>query len=406
MPTRNSKSNGQQSPIDVGHITKADLQDDRQFAWLFREFVRRRWWQNDYRQFLEFASYAEKALDEDSLETPGRLFASLIKHDERRITQDQEDRAKARFPTGRIEEIVQWVKDTDPERNALKDREETSSSLLVERNIGFLPAAAVQCFFPQKRLPDGVREWTVSHGNTTLEVSAGRIAVRGNPQKMRTANVPHGRLARILFAYVIGQAVKTKSPNIDMGTSLRNFMTRLGIAIDGRAGKKLTDAVEDLAAASFILGQWGDGVVRTEYARVVKQVSFWLQPNDGQRTFWTPELTLSHDFHAQVQAHQVPIDMNHLAQLRSPRRMDLYTFLGYRTGLIPRRRAVRIPLWELQPILAPDISESRAFKRRLREDLRAIAKIYPHFNAEILADFLVLRWSPSPIPRRPQITGF
>ena len=300
MPTRNSKSNGQQPAIDVGNITKSDLQDDRRFAMLFREFVRRRWRQNDYRQFLEFASYAEKALDEDTLDTPGRLFASLIKHDERRITQGQEDSAHLRFPTGRIEAIVQWVGDTATESTDPTTREETSASLLVDRNIGFLPAAAVQCFFPQKRLPDGVREWTVSHGNTTLEVSAGRIAVRDNPQEMRTANVPHGRLARILFVYVIGQAVKTQSPTIEMGTSLRNFMTRLGIAIDGRAGKKLTEAVEDLAAASFILGQWGDGIVRTKYARVVDEISFWLEPDDGQRTFWTPELTLSDKFYEQV----------------------------------------------------------------------------------------------------------
>ena len=405
MPTRNSKSNGQQPAIDVGNITKSDLQDDRRFAMLFREFVRRRWRQNDYRQFLEFASYAEKALDEDTLDTPGRLFASLIKHDERRITQGQEDSAHLRFPTGRIEAIVQWVGDTATESTDPTTREETSASLLVDRNIGFLPAAAVQCFFPQKRLPDGVREWTVSHGNTTLEVSAGRIAVRDNPQEMRTANVPHGRLARILFVYVIGQAVKTQSPTIEMGTSLRNFMTRLGIAIDGRAGKKLTEAVEDLAAASFILGQWGDGIVRTKYARVVDEISFWLEPDDGQRTFWTPELTLSDKFYEQVQAHHVPIDMDHLAQLRSPRRMDLYTFLGYRTGLISRRRAIRVPLPGLQPILAPDIADFKYFKQALQRDLKAIAQIYPHFNVEIQDNVLVLRWSPSPVPRRPQITG-
>ncbi|MYD43378.1 MAG: hypothetical protein F4W90_05750 [Gammaproteobacteria bacterium] len=405
MPTRNSKSIRQQQPIDVANITKFDLQDDRQFALLFREFVRRRWWQNDYRQFLEFASYAEKALDEDSFNTPGRLFASLVKQNEHRITQEQEDRAHRRFPTGRIEDIVQWVKDTDPARNALANRAETSASLFVDRNIGFLPAVAVQCFFPQKRLPEGERKWDISHGRTTLRVRAGEIADRNRPDEFRECNVPHGRLARILFGHAIGQSVKTKSPTIDMGTSLRNFMTRLGIAIDGRAGKKLTEAVEDLAAASFILGQWGDGAVRTNYARVVTEVSFWLQPNDGQRTFWTPEITLSDDFHDQVQAHRVPIDMDHLAQLRSPRCMDLYTFLSYRTGSIPQRRAIRIPLSELQPIFAPDIVDLKHFKQSLQRDFKAIAKIYPHFNAGIQNDALVLRWSPSPVPHRTQITG-
>ena len=230
--------------------------------------------------------------------------------------------------------------------------------------------------------------------------------MRGNPQKMRTANVPYGRLARLLFAYVIGPAVKTKSPHIDMGPSLRKFMARLGIAYDGRAGKNLTEGVEDLSAASFILGQWGDGTVRTQYARVVDEVSFWLEPDDGQRTFWTPEIVLSTKFHEQVQAHRVPVDMDHLALLmRSPRRMDLYTWLAYRTPQIPRGRSVRIALRELQPLFAADIAEFRKFKQSLQRDLKAVAKVWPHFNVEIRGDVVVLHRSLSPVPSRPLIQG-
>ena len=398
MPTRNSKS--PLPHIDLRNISREDLTDDRRFEALYKGYVSRKLWPNDYINFLEFASYAEKALQEDRRDTPGRLFAALIRQNQKRISLDQEDRAKLRFPTGRIETIVEAIREP-----WLQDLVDPEPSPLVDRNIGFLPAAAAQCFLPQKRLPDGQILWTVSHGNTTLSINATSIVDRNAPGVVRQTEVPYGRLARILFAYVIGQSVKTKSPTIDMGTSLRNFMARLGISYDGRAGKKLTDAVEDFAAAQFMIGHWGDRYAGARYARVVDTVEFWLEPDDGQRTFWTPELTLSDKFYEQVQAHQVPIDMDHLAALRSPRRMDFYVFLAYRTGLIPRRRVVRIPLPELQPILAPDISESRAFKRRLREDLRAIAKIYPHFNAEIQDDFLALRWSSSPIPRRSQVTS-
>lgn len=403
MPTRNSKPNGQTPVIDVANITRADLTDDARFKALYREFVKRRWIRNSNPDFLEFAAYAEKALAEDTLGTPGRLFYALIKAEDSRITNAQEHRAMDRFPGGARDLVVYEVGEATLQ--AL-DEPEPEPSALLDRNIGFLPAAAVQCFFPQKRLPDGEREWSVSHGNTTLEVSAGRIAVRGDPQKMRTANVPYGRLARLLFAYVIGQAVKTGSSTIDMGTSLRNFMTRLGIAIDGRAAKKLTEAVEDLAAASFILGQWGDGVVRTKYARVVDEVSFWLEPDDGQRTFWTPEIVLSDKFHEQVQVHRVPVDMDHLALLmRSPRRMDVYTWLAYRTQDIARGRSVRIALRELQTLFAPDITNPKHFKLKLQTDLKAVAKVWPHFNVEIQGDMLVLRWSESPVPSRPMIQG-
>ena len=404
MPTRNSKDRRPEMSIDLGHITRADLTDDRRFKALYAEFVKRRWLPGNANHILlEFAAYAEKALAEDTHGTPGRLFYALIKAWEGRITNDQEHQAMVRF-SGMDRDMI--VFEVEEALKQVLDDPAPAPSPLLERNIGFLPAATVQCFFPQKRLPDGVRKWDVSHGHTTLRVRAGDISDRNNPDQFRDCDVPYGRLARLLFAYVIGQSVKTQSPTIDMGPSLRKFMTRLGISYDGRAGKKLTEAVEDLAAADFILGQWGDGAVRTQYARVVDEVSFWLEPDDGQRTFWTPEIVLSDKFHEQVQAHRVPVDMDHLALLmRSPRRMDVYTWLAYRTAQIPRGRSVRVPLKELQPLFAPDIAEFRLFKQRLQGDLKAVAKVWPHFNVDVQGDVLVLRWSESPVPSRPLIQG-
>ena len=406
MPTKNS-TDSDQPRVDVSNITAHDLQDDRSLALLYREFVRLKWYGLSRLHFQEFASYAEKALAEDRYDTPGRLFAALVKADEHRITQLQEDRALERFPASRIYSIIDWINETDPHSEANKELKETTgdnSSILVDRNIGFLPIATVQCFFPQKRLPKDQRLWQVSHGNATLAVNAGAIANRDDRNVLHETNVPYGRLARLLFAYVIGQAVKTRSPTVDMGSSLRKFMSRLQIAIDGRAGKKLTEAVEDLAAASFILAGWGDGTVHTQYARVVDEISFWIEPDESQRTFWTPEIVLSDRFHAQVQEHRMPVDMDHLARLmRSPRRMDLYTWLSYRTGVITRRRSVKISLRDLQPLFGPDITESWKFKQVLKRDLKALAQVWPRFNVDIQGDKMVLRWSESPVPRRPLI---
>ena len=93
----------------------------------------------------------------------------------------------------------------------------------------------------------------------------------------------------------------------------------------------------------------------------------------------------------------MPVDMDHLARLmRSPRRMDLYTWLSYRTGVIPRRRSVKIALRDLQPLFGPDISESWKFKQVLKRDLKALAQVWPRFNVDIQGDKMVLRWSESP----------
>ena len=400
MPPKYSNEQSATPKVDPRNITREDLTDDRRFVELYTVYVTDRGWSNGYLGFLDFASYAEKALQEDKFETPGRLFAALVHKHEKRISLDQEDRARERFPSDRIHTIV--ARAADPQLQGL-DELEPKPAPLTGRNIGFLPSIAMQCFLPQKRLPDGVREWTRSHGNATLVISAGQIVDRENIGLMRTTNVPYGRYARLVLAYVIGQAVKSKSRRIDMGRSLRKFMDRLGISYDGRVGKKIGEAVEDIVAATFSIGRWGDKKVEAAYARMVNEIVLWVG-DDDERRIWTQEIRLSREFFDQLGEHQVPIDLDHYAALRSARRMDLYGNLAYETRAIPRRRSIKVSLHELHTRFGQDIAEYSKFKQILQFDLKAIAKVYPFFNVDIQGDMLVLRWSPSPVPGRPLIS--
>ena len=61
-------------------------------------------------------------------------------------------------------------------------------------------------------------------------------------------------------------------------------------------------------------------------------------------------------------------------------------------------KPAHIPLGALQRIFAPDIESTRLFKARLKEDLKAILKVYPRFRIEIKGDMMTLWKSPSPIP--------
>ena len=155
----------------------------------------------------------------------------------------------ARFPSHLRHEVVYRIKSPFPATTEPQQAVELKeTSLLGEYNVGYLPAGLVQCFFPQKRLPNKVRNWQVNHGKTSLLVSSGSIADRNKSNHYRTCDIPNGYLARLLSAYIIGQAVKTGSPMIDMGPSLRSFLRLMQIPVEGAAGKRLTRAVEDFAA--------------------------------------------------------------------------------------------------------------------------------------------------------------
>ena len=110
-------------------------------------------------------------------------------------------------------------------------------------------------------------------------------------------------------------------------------------------------------------------------------------------------MTLSHDVYAAIQKHRVPVDVRHLAKLaRSPRRMELYTWLSYRTPQIRRGTRVPISLSALHTIFGADFARLRDFKRRLKSDLVAIHAVYREFQVELDGEVMWLEHSPPPIP--------
>ena len=392
----NFKAHNEQ--VDVRRITEQDLKDDKRFLVLYAEFVRNGWFGCSYTQFIEFAAYCEKALDEDSMGSPGRLFFSLIKADDRRITQNQEDRGHQRLKKmgSDLHEFIQQLRDGLRQKQPVKDE---PVNPLADRNVGFVPAILAQCFLPQKSIKE--REWMIRHGHATLHIQAGQVADRNNLNVLRPAAIPFGRLGRLILYHIVSESVRTGSRQINMGSSLRQFMARIGISFAGRYGRKVTEAVENIAAASFTFAFFDDQDQKfhTEYHRLVKKVDFWIEPDKNQLTFWTPEITLSEEFFDQIQAHRLPLDLDHLASFpRSPRRMDLYVWLSYRTASIRKGRSVLIPLRALQLFFAPDIQSFRLFKQRLKRDLEAIKEVWD-FNAEVIEDRLILTWSEPPIPR-------
>ena len=178
-------------------------------------------------------------------------------------------------------------------------------------------------------------------------------------------------------------------------------MARLGMPISGQNGKALTVQVENIAAAHIMIGEWTDNAVRTVGGKLAKEFSFWLERDVDQHTMWTPTMTLSDEFFDAIQQHRVPIDMAHLAQLaRSPRRMDLYVWLSYRTSRIAARETTMVSVRALHHIFGPDIARPADFSRKLRQDLQAIHSVYPHYRVELDngSDVLRLQRSPPPIP--------
>ena len=388
-------------PPTIDNIRPEDLTSDDRLGALYMQAVRRNYWPNTARAALEFIALAEKALEDDTHGTPGKLFYSLVKKkDSSKVSGAAETRAMQRWPSQMRHELVESA--GEDQQLALLVRPGDIEEAIASQDVGYAHAVMMQCFLPQR--PIARREYDTRHGLAVLSIEAGRLGNRDAIGEFIYCDVPSGPKPRLILPYIVGEAVKNNSPEIDLGRSLRAFMTKIGVPIAGSNGKVLTTQIQNIAAAQILIAVWSEEGMRTEGGRFARRLSFWIERDVNQHAFWTPTMTLSNEFYAAIQEHRVPIDVQHLSKLaRSPRRMDLYTWLSYRTPRIRAGRRVAISLGALRSIFAPDISHARNFTARLRQDLAAIGAVYPHFRAEIAGDCLWLQRSPPPVPYSPVI---
>ena len=291
-----------------GAIAAADLGSDERLAELFVEAVARGWWANGHRAVLEFWCLAEKALADDTLGTPGRLFHALVKAgDLSRVTDAQEARAMRRMPANDREALA--ARAADAAAPAATAPEVDAEALFGPSPVGFHHSVMMMCFLPQKRLPPGERSYATRHGRAALSVEAGSLANPENVGEIRRCAVPFGSRARMVVPYVNACAVRNRGPEVDLGRSLRVFLARLGLSFDGRRGKAVAEQVEAVAAASIVLGQWAGDRAVTSAGRIANQVTFWMARDAAERLVWEPSMRLSDDYYAALAERPVPVDM-------------------------------------------------------------------------------------------------
>jgi hypothetical protein len=88
---------------------------------------------------------------------------------------------------------------------------------------------------PHKRLPDD-QTWEKKGHRVTLWVEPGRMKARG---KVVTYGVPYGARARMILLYLQTQAVRTKSREVALGRSMRDWMERMGLSVGGETAHGL-----------------------------------------------------------------------------------------------------------------------------------------------------------------------
>lgn len=258
------------------------------------------------------------------------------------------------------------------------DRATASDAAYVARQL-------IQATLPHKN-PGNLPLWTRTNGNATLGIQPGFNLKTG-----KSYGYPYGTVPRLLIYWMTTEALRTKSPRLELGHSLAEFMAELGLNPDnGSAGAKRSDAkrLRDQMTRLFnaVMSFQGDlehegeeGVARMNMTVARKTVLWWSPRQPEQGALWGSYVELGQDFYDAITAAPVPVDMRALKALkRSPLALDLYAWLTYEAYRAHKSRKSRFENWtQLHAHLGAEYARSSDFRRYAKVALRKIATVYP-----------------------------
>ena len=242
--------------------------------------------------------------------------------------------------------------------------------------VGFMARALTQATMPHRKSLDPVFK---------RKNGAFSLAMLAHPD----IGLPYGSIPRLLLSWMTTEAVRTRSPALELGPTLSAFMAELGLTCRGGERGDITRFRNQTLRlfCSTVSCRYEDKTHDEGVnLNIVDKYSLWWNPKTpDQMPLWKSTVTLGNNFFNEIIDRPVPIDMRALKALkRSPLALDIYCWLTYRLSYL--RKPAEIPWPALQMQFGADYATQgqgpRDFKKKFLYHLRAVNVLYPEANVE------------------------
>jgi len=303
-------------------------------------------------------------------------------------------RMMLRSKAERAETKLQEVEEVTTEIAAVTHDAIESEAEEERQEIGFNARLLVQATLPHRKPDPAVTVFERSNGYITMRIMAPPVY-----------GLPFGTYPRLLLAWLTTEAVRIKSPELELGSSLAAFMAKLDLGKSGgtqgvypRMRQHMIRLFSSVVSATVKR----NGELHDIGFRPVERFSlFWDSKRPDQGTLWQSSISLNQRFFEEITRSPVPVDMAALRELakgRSPMAIDLYQWLTYRMSYL--RKPTPIPWARLQLQFGCDYGRTRAFKAAFLRQLKRVIEVYPQARVEVERDYLRLLPSSTHIPMR------
>ena len=271
---------------------------------------------------------------------------------------------------------------------------------MTRRQSSFSTRSSVRPACPTEIPARTCEAGSASNGTVTLKIIAGEAM---HPELCRFVPIglPFGPKPRLILAHLNAEALRQRSPEIEVEASLTAFVRRLRLDPGGRTIGTIKDQLARLSASAIRLGVVRDGHAVTINSQIVTAFDLWFPKDDRQRVLWPATVRLSGDYFESLTRHAVPLHERALMALSgSAMGLDIYAWLAQRLHRVDPRKPTLVPWKALQSQFGWHYDRVRDFRRVFRQTLQLVHSQYSEAVIELDGGGMMLRHSPPPVKGR------
>ena len=212
--------------------------------------------------------------------------------------------------------------------------------------------------------------------------------------------MPYGSIARLILLYLQTEAVRTNSPEVELGRSMKSWMERMSLTTGGKTYQLVTEQARRISGCrlTFFTDRDNGAEGRHNGAFVQDAISLSGVMDNDQPTLWQDRVRLDEGFWRSLRDHPVPVREEAIKAIGTRSlAIDIYIWLAYRLHALPRTTSVSWPAIHGQ--FGAGFRLVRQIKPTFLDALTVALAVYPEARVDVEKEGIVLHPSAPAVPR-------
>jgi hypothetical protein len=242
-------------------------------------------------------------------------------------------------------------------------------------DIGIAHAGFAMTSLPHRRTDKTI--WERESGSVKLRVESGLDT------DQKPIGIPCGSQARMILLYLQTQAVRTRSREIELGSSMNRWLNNMGISVGGRTYRAVREQSLRISRCRLtFFRRTASSSMVTNGAFVRDAIMPIAGDEERQLSLWQERVMLDEGFYKSLIDHPLPLREAAIREIcNSSLAIDLYIWLAYRLHVLSG--PIEITWASLHRQFGESYKEPRNFKRDVIQPLKLALAVYPQAVVKI-----------------------